>query len=522
MTAGLDFKTLFEAAPGLYLILTPQLDIVAVSDAYCSATLTCRDEILGRPLFEVFPGNPDDPGASGVSNLRASLDYVLQHKAAHTMAVQKYDIRRPDGVFEERYWSPLNKPVLDAGGDISFIIHRVEDVTGFVNRVKRTEELEAEMYKRAQEIQRFNEDLQREMQERKQVEEKFRRLLEAAPDAIIITDSEGKVVMVNEQTENLFGYNRADLINNQVEMLVPEAERGKHEKHRGEYKRHPRVRAMGAGIELFAVKKDGTHFPVEISLSPLHTSEGMLVSAAIRDITDRKKAEESIRELNRELESFTYSVSHDLRAPLRIMDGYAEILISDYARALDDEGNRFLQAIKNNARRMGQLIDDLLGFSRIGRKELLLQLTDMNRLAGLVLEEQQTLLKSRAKVKLTNLEPVYCDGSLMRQVWINLISNAIKYSSKVEQPVIEISSEKDGSEIIYSIKDNGAGFDMQYAGKLFGVFQRLHKLSEFEGTGIGLALVNRILKKHRGRIWAKAEPGEGACFFFSLPALAEQ
>ncbi|MEQ1675415.1 MAG: PAS domain S-box protein [Chitinophagaceae bacterium] len=357
----------------------------------------------------------------------------------------------------------------------------------------------------------------RDITERKKAEVKFRGLLESAPDAMVIANEKGEIVLINYQTEVLFGYKKEELTGQLVELLVPAGARHKHTAHRSGYSKEPKVRSMGAGLELFAVRKDGSQFPVEISLSPLETTDGLLVSAAIRDITERKKSEEAITQLNKELESFTYSVSHDLRSPLRIIDGYADILITDYKDKLDNEGNRVLGIIKTNARRMGQLIDDLLNLSQVGRKELTRHLTDMKRLVSSVIGEQLSYPGCRATIKQGNLEPVLCDSSLIRQVWINLISNAIKYSGKQEQPFIETGSERKGEDIVYFVKDNGVGFDMKYAGNLFGVFQRLHKITEFEGTGIGLALVSRILAKHNGKIWAESEPGKGAVFYFSLP-----
>jgi len=254
------------------------------------------------------------------------------------------------------------------------------------------------------------------------------------------------------------------------------------------------------------------------------------------DITERMHAQMEVQRLNegleqkvidrtaelqaavKELESFTYSVSHDLRSPLRIIDGYADILLSDFKDKLDKEGNRVLDIIKVNARRMGQLIDDLLNLSQTGRKELIIHRTDMNMLVKTIVDEQLFLAGNASIVKIGNLEPAECDSSLLRQVWVNLISNALKYSGKKESPEIEIGSLRKTNEIIYFIKDNGVGFNMQYAGKLFGVFQRLHKMTEFEGTGIGLALASRIITKHKGKIWAESEPDGGAIFYFSLPA----
>jgi len=473
-------------------------------------------------------------------------------------------------------------------------------------------------------------------------EEKFKGLLESAPDAMVIVNEEGKIILINQQTVNLFGYTKEELNNQKVEILVPGNFQDKHIQHRANYFKDPRIRVMGAGFELFALRKDGSQFPVEISLSPLQTTEGILVSAAIRDITERKKsnqllreseekfqkafqssaagitltrlsdskyrdvndafikltgytkeeiidhtsaelgiivdfnkreeiseqirekgfaknfeitimnkpgnklevlgaaetielngekyaitiiyditerkrAEEQLETANKELEAFSYSVSHDLRAPLRIIDGYAEILTTEYKVKLDEEGKRVLSVITENARKMGKLIDDLLNLSRMGRKEMIVQKVDMTRLVKSIIAENEFSKTKTEIIRIDKLEPAYCDSSLIRQVWINLISNAVKYTSGNKEPLIEINSTKEETEIIYSVKDNGVGFDMKYADKLFGVFQRLHKTTEYEGTGVGLALVHRIITRHRGRVWSEAEKDKGAVFYFSLP-----
>jgi len=233
-----------------------------------------------------------------------------------------------------------------------------------------------------------------------------------------------------------------------------------------------------------------------------------------------EQLEKKIAELemaNKEMESFSYSVSHDLRAPIRSLEGYSKILIEDYAAHLDDEGNRLLEIIRNNARKMDTLINDLLAFSRLGKKDIQKTTIDTNQLVRNIVSEISPVVNNHAQVKFLNLPPASADYTLIKQVWVNLISNSLKYSSKKEEPMIEIGSHPEASEIVYYVKDNGAGFDMQYANKLFGVFQRLHKPSEFEGTGVGLAIVQRIVSKHGGRVWGEGKPQEGATFYFSLP-----
>lgn len=233
-----------------------------------------------------------------------------------------------------------------------------------------------------------------------------------------------------------------------------------------------------------------------------------------------RDAELETKKINQDLESFSYSVSHDLRAPLRSINGYAQIIIEDYSDKFDDEGKRLLNVIINNAKRMGQLIDDLLEFSRLGRQEIRRAPYDIDEQVRTIaneLLERETNRKIELDIK--PLGSALVDSNMMRQVWINLIGNAIKYSRNKELAKIEVGRTEENGEVIFFVKDNGAGFDMAYMEKLFGVFQRLHKANEFEGTGVGLALVKRIIDRHKGRIWAEGKLREGATFFFSVPAV---
>lgn len=230
-----------------------------------------------------------------------------------------------------------------------------------------------------------------------------------------------------------------------------------------------------------------------------------------------KERTEELQAANQELEAFSYSVSHDLRAPLRIVNGYAIILQEEYRDVFDEEGKRLLSIVQDSAKKMGTLIDDLLTFSRLGRNGVFKTRLNMTAVVKNIVEEVTLLTAHKAIIQIEELMPALADLSLIRQVWLNLISNAIKYSVHAPNPVITISSVEQADEIIYSIADNGVGFDMQYAHKLFGVFQRLHGTDEFEGTGVGLALAHRVIKKHGGKIWATAEVDKGATFYFSLP-----
>jgi light-regulated signal transduction histidine kinase (bacteriophytochrome) len=220
---------------------------------------------------------------------------------------------------------------------------------------------------------------------------------------------------------------------------------------------------------------------------------------------------------NKELEAFSYSVSHDLRTPLRAIDGFSHILLEDYNDKLDEEGKRLLNVVRDNTSRMGQLIDDILQFSRAGRLEMNFHEIDMDSMAREVYEELRPAAGHEPHVEIARLPSAMGDRAMMRQVWVNLLSNAIKFTSVTEGARIEVSGFVEGDETVYVVKDNGAGFDMQYVGNLFGVFQRLHGVNEFEGTGIGLAMVKRIVNRHGGRVWAEGKINEGATFYFALP-----
>ncbi|WP_143229865.1 PAS domain S-box protein [Actinophytocola xanthii] len=385
--------------------------------------------------------------------------------------------------------------------------------------------------------------------ERENAEAKFRGLLDSAPDAMIGVDPDGRMVFANLQAEALFGYSRAELIGQRMEMLLPLHIRKRHAHHRESFAAHPRTRPMGAGLELSARHREGTEFPVEVSLSTLVTKEGRIVSAAIRDITGRRRAHREIEALNTdlreannelesrvdertaaltaqaavlkatndELETFSYSVSHDLRAPLRAIDGFAKVLERTAVDALDEEGRRYLGKIRAGAKQMGQLIDGLLAFSNLQRQALVRTSVDLAALARTIWEELAPERDGR-EVDLTvaDLPLAEADPRLLRHVFGNLLGNAIKYSRMRSPARVEVGATREHGVPVYFVRDNGVGFDMRYADKLFQVFQRMHRAEDFEGTGIGLALVARIVHRHGGKIWADAEPGRGATFFFTL------
>jgi light-regulated signal transduction histidine kinase (bacteriophytochrome) len=284
-------------------------------------------------------------------------------------------------------------------------------------------------------------------------------------------------------------------------------------------------------MDLVGQRKDGTRFPVEISLSPMTTGDGVLVTSVIRDTTERKSVDAHIRQLNedlerrirelaavnRELETFSYSVSHDLRAPLRGIDGFSQALLEEYGDRLDATGHDYLRRVRSAAQRMAELIDDLLDLSRVTRREMRREFVNLSALARAVVDQLQRSEPGR-RVEVAVVPGLVATGDphLVRVLLENLLGNAWKFTSREAHARIEFGARDDGPAPVYFVRDNGVGFDMAYAGKLFGAFQRLHGMAEFPGTGIGLATVQRIVHRHGGRVWVEAEPGKGAVFFFTL------
>jgi PAS domain S-box-containing protein len=355
-------------------------------------------------------------------------------------------------------------------------------------------------------------------------------LYENAPCGYHSVDAEGRITRVNGTWLKWLGRERQDVLGRRhSELMTPaSAQRFRDEAF-------PRFLSEGRldDVEFEYQRKDGSVMVGLLNATAIRGEDGRLVSSrsVVYDATERKHAADSIRALNadlerkaeelttlnRELEAFSYSVSHDLRSPLRAIAGFAQILAEDYGPALDDEGRRLLRVVTDNCVSMGQLIEDLLKFSRAGRAPLAVAPLQVEALVRGVIADL-TLTHPKARVELGSLPAANGDTTLLRQVWVNLIGNALKYSANAAEPRVQVGGRVEGAECVYWVRDNGAGFDMRYAEKLFKVFQRLHDASEFEGTGVGLAIVQRIVTRHGGRIWAEGKPGEGACFQFTLPA----
>ena len=372
----------------------------------------------------------------------------------------------------------------------------------------------------------------RDITRRATQEQMFRTLLESAPDAMVIVDDAGCIQLINAQTEKLFGYSREELVGQPVERLMPDRFRSQHIHHRQGYSQSPRTRGMGVGLDLYGQRKNGTEFPIEISLSPIETVGGTLVASAIRDVTDRRLAEEVLESnrnalaqsngqliaANKELEAFSYSVSHDLRAPVRHIDGFARLLSEAYGEQMPQQVRHYLERILAAAEHMGRLVDSLLNLARIGRRELIRQeavnLGDLVRRA--ISDFSAETEKRGIEWRIHALPAVTCDPALLSLVFSNLLSNALKFTQRTEHPVIQVGTQTNAGRVTIFVRDNGVGFDSRYADKLFGVFQRLHREEDFEGTGIGLATVQRIIQRHGGEVWAESTPGQATTFYFTL------
>jgi len=353
----------------------------------------------------------------------------------------------------------------------------------------------------------------------RQSEQTFQLLVESVQDcAIFMLDPEGRVASWNASAERIKGYRAHEILGEHFSTFYPPEDVAQGKPHWALELAEREGRHEDEG---WRVRKDGTRFWANAVISPMRDPRGGLIGYAevTRDLTQRRRSEQALAESNQELERFSYSASHDLRAPLRAINGYAQALFEDHAARLDEEGKRLLTVIRDSAKLGGQLIDALLDFSRVGRQALARAPVDLTALAENVVSElRQTQASVAVEVVLTPLPPTSGDGALLRNVLINLIGNAFKFSANRAHPRVEIGAQNDGTEVVYYVKDNGVGFDMQYANKLFGVFQRLHRPDEFEGTGVGLALAQRIIQRHGGRIWAEGKVNEGATFFFTLPA----
>ena len=350
----------------------------------------------------------------------------------------------------------------------------------------------------------------------------YQRVIEATPNALVMADKQGTIVLVNAQTEKLFGYRREELIGSKVERLVPTRFQGVHPGHRDSFMNSPQPRAMGAGRDLYGLRIDGSEFPIEIGLNPIRTEKGFFVLAAIIDITERKRAEErqallikKLEEVNGELKDFAYVVAHDLKAPLRGIDSLANWLSTDYADKLDKNAQEQLDLLVGRVKRMDSLIDGILDYSRVGRAGEKKAKIDLNELVADVIDSMA--VPENIEIKLENKLPcIVAEKIQMEQVFQNLLSNAVKFMDKPEGRIQIGCVVKDGCWE-FRVSDNGPGIDKKHFEKIFQIFQTLTHRGELESTGIGLAIVKKIIERAGGQVWVKSKVGTGSVFFFNWP-----
>jgi len=481
-----------EHSPAAIAMLDREMKYLVVSKRWMTGFRLGTDSIIGKSHYEIFPEIPQR--------------WKDMHQRCLAGAVEKSDeepFHRQDGSTDWVRWEI--QPWRQADGVTGGIIIFTEDIS----ERKRAEDALHES------------------------EKQFRTMVDAIPQLACMTQADGLVVWCNRRWNDYTGTTIETMAGTGWESVIdpdflPEV-----------VKAWKVSIATGEPFEMeFPIRAADGHYGWFLTrVFPFKDDAGKVIRwfGTNTDVSDKRAAGEKIQELNanlerrvaertteleaanRELEAFSYSVSHDLRAPLRAVDGFSQAVLEDYGAQLPEQGRRDLQTIRAGAQRMGILIDDLLTFSRLGRTPLKKQAVDITYLVGHVLEELNYQREGReVEIRIGDLPRSPGDPALLNQVWVNLISNALKYTRRRETAVIEIGCKLEHDEQVYFVRDNGAGFDMRYANKLFGVFQRLHRADEFEGTGVGLAIVQRIIHRHGGQIWAKAAPNLGATFYFTL------
>jgi PAS domain S-box-containing protein len=354
--------------------------------------------------------------------------------------------------------------------------------------------------------------------DRSQRDERLRMIVEATPNAVLITDARGVITMLNHKAEILFDYTRADLVGRSVEVLLPEPLRGVHASHVRAFHRDPASRTMGMGRELPGLRRDGTEVPLEIGLEPIQTPDGPFTLVSMVDITARKAQDDELRRSNAELEQFAYVASHDLQEPLRMVASYTELLSQRYKGRLDERADKYIFYAVDGAKRMQRLVADLLAYSRIGSQgRPLVRVSADVVWRGVVQSLDQQIAEAGAIVEAGPLPFVLADEGQLRQLFQNLLANAIKFRGEVP-PHVTMAATPHDDTWTFSVRDNGIGIELAHAGRIFQMFQRLHERGKYEGSGIGLAIAKRIVERHGGRIWFESAVGVGTAFHFTLLA----
>jgi PAS domain S-box-containing protein len=500
------FRTLVESAPDAVVIIDTGGRIVMVNARIEQLFGYTRDQLTGKPVEVLLPERFRKRHAGYREN------YVIA------------PVSRPMGSGADLYGLRLDgsefpvsislSPVQTGGGML--IVAAIRDVT-----------IEREAQKK---IDDLNKRLMMENEALRNSQAQSRNLLELSPDAIIISNRNDEIVLCNRLAENLYGYSRGELIGKNVLVLNPARYRAGKE-NRAVYFEAVHDTEKNAQFIRTGIHRDGTEFPIEFRISSMNVRGEAFIFTAVRDVTQQHEAAKKLQELNerlsrdnneldalnRELEAFSYSVSHDLRAPLRAIDGFSQALLEDYLDHLDDGGRDYLSRVRKAAQRMGQLIDDLLKLARITRVELNAGEVDLSAMVAEIIERLREEYPHRAaEITIAPGLCVHGDSRLLRIALENLLNNAWKFTAGKDPARIEFGQTEANGAPAYFVRDNGVGFNMAHADKLFGAFQRLHDAGAFPGTGIGLATVQRIIRKHGGNIWAEASPDQGAGFFFTL------
>ena len=487
--AGAKYRGLLEAAPDAMVVVNQGGEMVLLNVQAEKQFGYHRDELVGQPVTVIIPEGFAERLIA--DDLRSTAEALEQQIGTGIELTG----RRKDGT--EFPLELMLSPLESAEGIL---------VTAAIRNISVRKDAEKHLA---------------------QMEGRYRGLLEAAPDAMVVVSQAGNIVLLNVQAEKQFGYSRDELVGQRVTNIIPVgfAERLIADDLRSAA--DALAQQIGTGIELIARRKNRTEFPIEIMLSPLESTEGTLVTAAIRNITERKKAEQhlvktvgELKRSNDELEQFAYVASHDLQEPLRMVASYTQLLAQRYKGQLDSDADEFIAYAVDGSTRMQGLIQDLLAYSRAGTngKELH-EVSSGDALKEALTNLRGTIEENRAVVTHGPLPAITTDSMQLVQVFQNLIGNAIKYHS-ARLPLVHVSAAKNGGgEWIFSVRDNGLGIEPQYFERIFVLFQRLHGREEFKGTGIGLAVCKKMVEQLGGRIWLESQPGEGSTFHFALPEL---
>ena len=507
---SIELERLFRFAPHAYLVVSPELRVLDVNACYVNKLRTSRDDLIGHPFVDLIPFLLRDPAGDVASELRASLERVLEVQQPDHLSVRRYELRGT-GTSEPRPLRLSNTPLLDEIGTLTSILHSVEDCSEL---------------------------------DRKSLEQRYAELLDSAPDAILVVDPHGRIELVNEQTVKLFGYARSELLGEPLERLMPERLRERHTEHVQRFFARPTPRPMASGLELVAARKDGSEFPIEVSLNPLRNERGISVSAAIRDISQRKLAEAEarldaerraaeLRLARAEAEAasnakseFLSSMSHELRTPMNSILGFTQLLMRDVKEPLSQKHRDRLGHILQSGEHLLRLIDDILDLARIesGRVPVSLEplsvrelLDDVVRTLAPQANEHQLQLEAAPVVP--DSARVTADRLRLLQILMNFGSNAIKYNCP--QGRVTFSAQVRGDSVRMQVEDTGVGIAVEQQSKLFQAFQRAGQESgPIQGTGIGLTITKKLAALMDGHVGFASTPNVGSVFWVELPLSA--